>query len=196
MIIAIDGVSGSGKGTISKKLGEKLSFFVIDSGLFYRYISAFGKNLSLEKKCNLVNSFNLEELNNPLLKTEEVAKSASSIAKDKQIREMVTNRLRSFSKIYNNIIVDGRDIGSVVFPDADIKFFITASLEVRALRRAQELNPFLYDQFLKEMKERDIQDMNREQAPLKKEKDAYLIDTSYLSIDEAVQEVEKIIRMI
>jgi cytidylate kinase len=198
MIIAIDGPAGAGKGTISKFLAYHLDFAVIDTGLFYRAFAFSVENAShsmledmdyLIQKAHLIN---LDDLKNPYLRTEAVANLASQIAGYPIIREIITLQIRSLAKQllkeYKGVVVDGRDVGTVIFKEADVKLFITADANVRATRRQKELDGTVSaDSISMIIKERDNRDSTRQASPLEKADGAFLIDTTNLSIDDACQ---------
>ncbi len=193
MIIAIDGPSGAGKGTVAAYLAAKFNLHKLDTGLFYRALASLmiEQNISpteVEKIITLAEYITLEDTNRPGLRTEVVAALASKIAVIPQVREIMNRHQRDFAQKkhegYDGVILDGRDIGTVICPDADIKIFLTASQEVRALRRAKEEAVGCHKALTKMMEERDQRDFSRESAPLNAAKDAIIIDTSHLSIDE------------
>lgn len=204
MIIAIDGPSGSGKGTIARLLGQKLNFAVLDTGLLYRFfayeihknkIDPADKNKVLSFLPNF--KFSLSDLEIPTLKEDGIAQSASIISQYSQIRAYFLEFQRNFSKnppnLFKGAILDGRDIGTVVLPKADLKLFITAQTHIRGERRWKELQQrgimCMLDDVLKDLKARDDRDMNRPHAPLKPALDAHIIDTSFLSPPDVVEEV-------
>ena len=181
MIIAIDGPSGAGKGTIAKYLSEEFTCLWIDSGLFYRYFS--WKNQATID-LSFVSLIQLEDLRHPFLRTEEIAALASQIAVLPEVREAVTQRIRSLCE-GKNAVVDGRDIASHVFPEAEVKLFITARPEIRYQRRSLELDTLSQDGL---MKTRDERDSQRKYAPLTAVNDAFVLDTSDMTIEQACQE--------
>ena len=211
--IAIDGTAASGKGTLAKKLAERYGFAYLDTGLLYRKVA---NELIVKKKFNAKNlakySFeiakNLDflELKKENLRSEETAKLASNIATFPKLREILNSKQKEF--VSNNktkfpgCILDGRDIGTKILPNADFKFFIDASIEVRAKRRLLEKNiSFLHENdekcmlqsLIKEMTERDKLDRNRRTSPLAPAIDAYVIDSSFIDADELLSKVAKII---
>lgn len=210
MVIAIDGPSGSGKTSTSRYLAEKMNFYYCDSGSLYRAITYHLINIkadlddeeSLRKILstlavdynveNNIISLNEENVTN-YLRSDIVTKYVSKISSIKIVRDFLITSQRELAK-YNDIIVDGRDIGTTVFPDADYKFYIDADIKIRARRRFDELSKkggeHSYDQVLEMIEKRDSYDLNREHSPLKKAADAVYIDTSKLSLE---QQVDKII---
>jgi len=203
MIIAIDGPAASGKGSLAKLLAELYGLKHVDTGKFYRLI-AFELNKQnpnmdfstleiseehIQKICDHIEESDLEDAR---LKDESVGKMASIIAKNQRVRELVVAAQRRFTqkmaRNFKGAILDGRDIGTAVFPDADYKFFLTASLEARAKRRYQELGDADYSQaeILAMLKQRDDNDMNRKIAPLKAAESSFHLDSSNLTIEEMV----------
>ena len=196
MIIAIDGPSGSGKGTVARLLAKQLDFAVLDTGRLYRlfayYVLKQGINPSDHTSViSFLTHFNLsfEELNLDILREDWIAKAASIVSQYKEVRMAFLNQQRAFAhhppSSKKGAILDGRDIGTVVLPTADLKIFITADVEVRAQRRWKELQEHNitceFDNILKDLKERDQRDMHRVNSPLKAAPDAHIIDTSTLN---------------
>jgi CMP/dCMP kinase len=214
-VIAIDGPSGSGKSTLAKSLATKLGHTYIDTGAMYRalayYFDQQGLNLdrNLDIKRGLAN-LKLEYMPEPnvlikvngedvtkVIRMHKVSALASLISKIEEIREYLVNYQRNLV-LENYCIMEGRDIGTNVFPNAFIKFFITASSQVRAKRRFKELehgkSSLTYDRILEDIIDRDEQDRNRSLNPLKKAIDAIEIDTSEMSLDDVSCEMIKQIR--
>lgn len=202
MIIAIDGPSAVGKGTLSKRLADHFHLRLMDTGLLYRALAykALEKNIDLadeEQLCLLAQNISFEILSNPKLRSAEMSMNASKIAKLQKVREVFIQTQRDFanniSSPYKGAILDGRDIGTVICPDADIKLFLTATPEERALRRYLELRcadeEISIIDLLQQINMRDKQDTTRANAPLKAANDAYVLDTSKLSADEVFQKV-------
>ncbi len=190
--VAIDSPAAAGAGTQSILIAKKYNLLYLDTGKIYRYLG----NLKLKKKKisytlvkNRINNLKLSYLKNKNLLSNEIAVSASEIAKDKKIRDIVHKFQKNCAyrppKKYNGSVLDGRDIITVQMKDAMFKFYITASLKVRAKRRYNEykkLNKNItYDEVLKSLKIRDKSDKERKYGPLKKTKDSILINTSKLS---------------
>ncbi|OOF56630.1 (d)CMP kinase [Rodentibacter genomosp. 2] len=208
IIITVDGPSGAGKGTLCYALAEKLGYALLDSGAIYR-VTALA---ALKSAVDLSDEFALAELArnldiqfiprdgevnillngenvSRLIRTQETADVASKIAVFPQVRAALLQLQRDFAK-NNNLIADGRDMGTVVFPNAQIKLFLDASAEERAKRRYKQLQSKgisgNFAQILVEIKERDFRDRNREVAPLKPAEDALLLDSTTLSIDDVI----------
>ncbi len=207
-IITVDGPSGAGKGTLCYALAEKLGFALLDSGAIYR-VTALA---ALKRHADLTNETELSELArhldiqfvpkngevnvllggmdvSHLIRTQEVADAASKVAVFPQVRAALLQLQQDFAK-NDGLIADGRDMGTVVFPDAQVKLFLDASAEERAKRRYNQLqNKGIngnFAQILAEIKERDLRDRNRAVAPLKPAEDAFLLDSTTLSIDEVI----------
>ena len=211
--IAIDGTAASGKGTLGKKLSDKYSFPYLDTGMLYRKVAHdLIKNnkvntTGLEKtSCDFATILNLKELKNTNLRTEDVSKLSSKIATFPSLRKILNKKQKEFNnsnkKKFGGCILDGRDIGTTILPNADFKFFITASLEVRAKRRLLEKNiSFLHENdekcmlqtLINDMYIRDRLDSTRSNAPLVPAKGAHLIDTSTINAEELLEMVSKII---
>lgn len=203
-VIAIDGTASSGKGTLAKKLAVFFGFDHLDSGMLYRIYA----HEVLKKKIQEVDKIdiNIELFNDKTLyesknlRSELVSKTASKIAKNEFVRKQLVNLQRHFADKPPNrkgSVIDGRDITSVIVPNAEVKFYIDASLEKRAKRRQIQLNlpEKEYEKVFYEMKTRDYNDKNRENCPLIKTKDSLYIDTSNISekmvLDIAIKEVKK-----
>lgn len=210
MVIAIDGPSGSGKTTTAKILSEKLKFYYCDSGSLYRAVTYYFINnkvnlddissisnelLKIEIQYDIfTNSINLNGVNvSSFLRSENVTQNVSKVSSIKAVRDFLITIQRRLAE-NNNIILDGRDIGTTVFPNAEYKFYIDAKIEVRAKRRFEELNgKYDYQDILDMMIERDSYDQNRECSPLKKAEDAISIDTTDLTLSEQVNRIINII---
>ncbi|WP_238370725.1 (d)CMP kinase [Heliomarina baculiformis] len=186
--VAIDGPAAAGKGTISKAIAARFGLAHLDTGLLYRAVGArtlrgFGAVEAAEK-------LQPDDLQASNLRTAEVAQAASRVAVIADVRSALTQFQRDFARREGGAVLDGRDIGTVICPEAEVKLFVTASAEVRAQRRFAELqdggSETTYEQVLADVKARDERDMNRAEAPLKPAADALLIDTSTLSIEDAV----------
>jgi CMP/dCMP kinase len=195
MIIAVDGPTASGKGTISKALAAHYSLAFLDTGLLYR---AVGRQVALNggdadnavdalAACDFPDSL----LNDPVLRNEEVGGLASRVSVHPAVRAALKERQVSFANQPGGAVLDGRDIGTVIAPHADVKLFVTASAEVRAHRRYEEMLARGLDvdfgNILADIRARDRRDMERADAPLKPAKDAHLLDNSDLTIGAAVQ---------
>lgn len=187
-VIAIDGTAGSGKGTLSKNIAKKLNFDHLDTGLLYRYLAY--KRIRNEENVDEIDYSKIKKLD---LTTREITKMSSIVAKEKATRQ----KLLGFQRFFANFppsgfgsVIDGRDIGSVIVPNAEVKFFIDAKLEVRAKRRFLEYSEkgenIGYNYVLEKLKERDKRDMNRKYSPLKIDKKAIMIDTSNKTQEECL----------
>ena len=210
IVIAIDGLAGSGKGTIAKNISSFYNFPHLDSGILYRSVAYLchkgGENVFDEKRVlKYAQNLNIEEIDVDKLRTEEIDQISSKISSFSSVRESLKIFQLNFKKIHSDksgIVIDGRDITTVIFPDAEIKFYVTASLKDRANRRFEELvlnNPKIDKKLvIKELQKRDQRDMERSIAPLKIAKDAIVIDTSDLKIEEVniivQREIEKVIK--
>jgi len=202
IIITVDGPSGAGKGTLCYALAEKLGFTLLDSGAIYR-VTALA---ALKRHADLTDEEGLAELARHLdiqfipkngevnvllhlIRTQEVAEAASKVAVFPKVRSALLQLQQDFGK-NDGLIADGRDMGTVVFPNAQVKLFLDASAEERAKRRYKQLqNKGIngnFAQILAEIQERDFRDRNREVAPLKPADDALLLDSTTLSIDEVI----------
>lgn len=207
MIIAIDGPSGAGKSTVARLLSRELGFEYIDTGAMYRALAYKAYINNIEVKEDTIdemlettevdysdNKIFLDKMNvESLIRSEEISIYASKISALKNVRTKMVELQRNISK-NKNVILDGRDIGTKVFPDADFKFFITASVETRADRRYEQLlaggTAADRDNVLEDIKKRDINDSTREFSPLKKADDAILIDTTHMEINEVVRKIK------
>jgi len=186
--VAIDGPAAAGKGTISKAVAAHFGFAHLDTGLLYRAVGA--KVLAGADPLKAAQTLDPTDLENDALRTPEVAQAASQVAVIPDVRSALIDFQRSFAKRKGGAVLDGRDIGTVICPNADAKLFVTASPECRADRRFKELQGKGMDvdaaQVLADVIERDKRDSERATAPLIAAADAQQIDTSDLSIDEAV----------
>ncbi len=216
MIIAIDGPAGSGKSTIAKLLAKELGFTYIDTGAMYRAVALKIKRLGIdpdnkEAVINVLKETDIRLKNNEEIKvfldgedvsseirTEEIGKIASKIARYTEVRKILVEMQRKIGEEAKNAVIEGRDTGTVIFPNADIKIFMTAKPEVRAERRFKELKEkglnVSYDEILKEIVERDKLDTTRKDSPLKPAKDAIIIDTSDKTLKDVFKEILSIVR--
>ena len=190
-VIAIDGPAASGKGTVSKVISKKLQFNYLDTGKLYRAIGA--KYLEGYQPIAAAKSLERNDLDKYDLQKPEIAQAASEIASIPEVRAALLEFQRNFSQKLPGAVLDGRDIGTVVCPDARIKIFLTASLEARAKRRYIELRKhdekINFETILEQIKGRDERDRTRSSSPMVAASDAKIFDTSELSINEAVDEV-------
>ena len=191
IVIAIDGPAASGKGTISKAISEKLQFNYLDTGKLYRAIGA--RYLEGYPPIVAAQSLDSKDLDKYDLQKQEIAQAASEIALIPEVRAALLKFQRDFSQKMPGAVLDGRDIGTIVCPDAKIKIFLTASLEARAKRRYFELykndQKISFKRILEQIRERDERDQTRGSSPLVAASDAKIFDTSELSINETVDEV-------
>ena len=186
LIIAIDGTAASGKGTISRKIAQNYCVPDLDTGLLYRLVGYHV--LQGIDPIDAANQLNVKQAEVFDLKTLQVSNAASEVAKNPTVRAKLLEFQRRFASKPGGAVLDGRDIGTVICPNADLKFYITASSEVRAQRRHSELlvlgHKISYESVLREIQERDERDTNREQSPLLPAEDANKIDTSDMNIGE------------
>ena len=190
-VIAIDGPAASGKGTISKAISEKLGFNYLDTGKLYRAIGA--KYLDGYQPIAAAQSLESNDLEKYDLEKPEIAQAASEIASIPEVRAALLEFQQKFSQKLPGAVLDGRDIGTVVCPDAKIKIFLTASLEERAKRRYIELckhdKKISFETIFEQIRKRDERDQTRRSSPMVAASDAKIFDTSKLSINEAVDKV-------
>ena len=214
--VAIDGPAGAGKSTVAKALAKELGYHYVDTGAIYRTVAYFLDlwgvspkdidgvtryidELTIDidydkdgKQHMIMNGMDVTED----IRTQDVAQKASLVSAHAVVRDVLLDMQRSVAK-QHNVIMDGRDIGTVVLPRATVKIFLTASAEVRAKRRTDELTAkgqkADYATVLKEIQQRDYQDMNRPIAPLKQAKDAILLDTSDLTTEQVIAAAKKIV---
>lgn len=195
MVITIDGPGGTGKSTTAKLLAERLGYDHLNSGTLYRWITynALQQNLNLTDSdflLKLAQELDYDNIDYNALSTQIVSDNVAKIAAIPEIREEMLRIQRHYAK-GKNIVIEGRDIGTVVFPDAEYKFYFTASLEIRAKRRYEQMQKqgleANYEQILESIANRDRQDMSREHSPLKKAEDAIEIDTDNLTVEEGIE---------
>ncbi|MGK6317930.1 (d)CMP kinase [Sphingomonas sp. DT-204] len=195
MIIAVDGPAASGKGTIARALARYFGLPHLDTGLLYRAVAAtvLDNELDPEKEADAVASTDFDEtlLAEERLKDDRIGKVASIVSAHPLVRAALLQRQRRFAQQPGGAVLDGRDIGTVIAPEAEVKLFVKATPMIRARRRHAELrergNFVSLDKVLSDIRARDERDSTRSQAPLKPADDAVLLDTSFLSIDAAVQ---------
>ena len=194
MIIAVDGPAASGKGTIAKALAKHYHLPHLDTGLLYRAVAATVMRLELDptKEADAVAACDFDELTlaDPVLRDDEVGQMASVVSAHPLVRAALLQRQKRFAHQDGGAVLDGRDIGTVIAPDAAAKLFVRATPTIRAQRRHNELKArgsgVSYDQVLADIRARDERDSSRSTAPLVPAPDAALLDTSFLSIDAAV----------
>lgn len=200
-IITIDGPVASGKGTIAEKLAKYLGFACLHSGNIYRAAAKRILKNAINPKdeasvIKAIKNISLAELNDDSLNQEEIGMMASQIAPLPAVREALFDTQRNFAIENKGLVAEGRDMGTIIFPEAQAKIFITASTEARAERRYKQLLSkgiaAIYDEVFKDLKERDYRDMNRENAPLKVAKDAIILDTSDMDLEEVFEKVKNI----
>jgi len=214
--IAIDGPAGAGKSTIAKALAKELGYQYVDTGAIYRTVAYFLDLWGVSPKDIDAVTRYIDELTVGIeydetglqhmimngmdvtddIRTQDISQKASLVSAHAVVREMLLDMQRDVAKHYN-VIMDGRDIGTVVLPKANVKIFLTASAEVRAKRRTEELlakgQKAQYDKILKEIQQRDYQDTHREVAPLKMARDSIKVDTSDMTIAEVIAKIKGII---
>ena len=215
--IAIDGPAGAGKSTIARRLARQLGYRYVDTGAIYRTVAYFMDlwgvspkdvdgiaryidelTVGIEYDDNgvqhmIMNGMDVTED----IRSQDISQKASMVSAHAVVREMLLDMQREVARRFN-VIMDGRDIGTVVLPDADVKIFLSASPEVRAKRRLLELQAqnraATYEEVLRDIKERDYRDSHRKAAPLRQADDAVLLDTSDLSLEESVEAILNLIR--
>ncbi len=213
MIIAIDGPSGSGKTTTAKLLAESLKIMHLDTGAMYRAVTwgLLNEKINLEQSKRL-NSF-LNEMDilfnesndiflnkkniSLMIRTKDITSKVSLVSSISEVRSALVKIQRDMSKNLD-FVIEGRDIGTVVFPNADFKFYLTADINIRARRRKSDLKnigeDFTVDEIKKQIEIRDLKDSTRENSPLKKAIDAIVIDTSILTVNEQIEKIINIIK--
>ncbi|MBZ5762689.1 MULTISPECIES: (d)CMP kinase [Rhizobium] len=202
MIIAIDGPAAAGKGTLSRRIAETYGFHHLDTGLTYRATAKAlldaGQPLDDEAVAAAVAAgLDLNALDRSVLSRHEIGEAASKVAVMPTVRRALVEAQRQFSRMLPGTVIDGRDIGTVVCPDAPVKFYVTASADIRARRRFDEIvaNGVTadYEAIFEDVKRRDERDMGRADSPLRPAADAHLLDTSEMSIEAAFQAAKTII---
>ena len=215
-VIAIDGPAGAGKSSVAKRLAQKLRFSYLDTGAMYRALTykALKSNIDLTQEEQLAALARMTEIDvidedgrvrvmldgkdiSPNIRTQEVTDNTFYAARAPKVREVMVERQREIGKA-RNIVVEGRDIGTVVFPQTPYKFYIDADLQIRARRRAGDFTAsgeaFTIDQLAKAMAERDQKDLTRAVGPLCKAPDAVMIDSSDMSIEEVVDTIVRFVK--
>lgn len=211
--IAIDGPAGAGKSTIAKMVSAQLGYIYVDTGAMYRACALYIKenNIADEDIEKIVGDIDVsikfidgaqrvflgDRDVSDIIRTPEISMEASRTSAFPAVRARLLDLQKKLAA-ENNVIMDGRDIGTVVLPDADVKIFLTASAEERANRRYKELSEKpdcpAYEEILKDIIDRDYQDMHRETAPLKQAEDAVLVDTTELTLEQSAQRIAEIIK--
>ena len=193
-IIAVDGVAASGKGTLSEALAKRFGFGYLDTGKLYRSVALYviDNKVEIDEKiiAQHIPNINFSHQFEKELGTDDVSQMASIIAAFPEVRRALDEYQKNFPKSYNGSVIDGRDIGTVIFPNADVKLFITASVEERAQRRYKQLQSkgisVSYSDVLMDLKARDKRDTSRKASPAHPADDAVIIDTTNLDIDEVL----------
>ena len=202
--IAIDGPSGAGKSTLAKSVSKTLGYLYVDTGAIYRTIGYAAFSKGVDPKDGEAAAALLPELEIGLhtdvtdqIRLPEISLYASAVSAHPAVRAHLLEMQRKLAR-ENNVVMDGRDIGTVVLPDATVKIFLTASVEERAMRRFRELEqrgtPESYEKVLEEMRQRDFNDSHRAAAPLKQAEDAVLLDTTELDFQQSEEAILRIIR--
>lgn len=214
--VAIDGPSGAGKSSVAKKIAENFKIMYLDTGALYRAIGYYFIRNNLDYKNGKMVEENLNKISLDIkfsdgkqivfingedvtskIRTNEVSMAASAISSVKATREFLMDTQREIAK-KNSVVMDGRDIGTVILPKADVKIFLTASLEERTRRRFEELNKvnnnIKYEEVFNQMRERDFNDTNRKVAPLRPAEDAVIFDSTKLEFEQVVSELTNIIK--
>jgi cytidylate kinase len=202
MIIAVDGPTASGKGTLAARLAARYGLARLDTGALYRAVGlavldAGGQPIDEVAAVAAAKALDLKAIDEVRIRTAEAGPAASKVAAIPGVRAALLEAQRTFAQQPGGAVLDGRDIGTVICPDADVKLFITASLEARTERRLRELQArgeaMTYEQLKAQIAERDARDMNRAEAPLRPAPDAHLLDTTHLSIEAAVEAASRIV---
>lgn len=213
--VAIDGPAGAGKSTVAKAAAKELGFIYVDTGALYRTVALGAQRKGVldnnEKIIEMLDSIEVElgyedgvqkvylngEDVSALIRTPEISMGASNVSAIPKVREFLLELQRDIAR-KNNVIMDGRDIATVVLPNADVKIFLFASPECRAQRRYKELiekgESVMYEDVLADVNQRDYQDSHREIAPLKPSEDSVMCDTSELTLEESIQAVINIVK--
>ena len=201
-VITIDGPSAAGKGTIAKLLAERLGAIYIPSGNIYRALAKLMQDNAtkpddVQAICVLSDQIKTDDIYSADLNNEEIASTASKMAAYAQVRDTVSLILHKLAKQHKKIIAEGRDMGSVVFQNADLKIFITANLESRAIRRYKELQErgikVIYEQLVDDLKKRDERDASRVNSPLIVPANAFVVDSSKMTIQETLDYVVELV---
>ena len=195
MIIAVDGPAASGKGTIARALAKHYTLAHLDTGLLYRAVAENVRRMELDPaiEADAVAASNFEDalLDDPALRTDDAGQRASVVSAHPLVRAALLQRQRKFAQAEGGAILDGRDIGTIIAPDADAKLFVKATPQIRARRRHAELkergSTISLDKVLADIRARDLRDTGRNAAPLVMATDAGILDTSFLSIESAVR---------
>jgi cytidylate kinase len=201
-VIAIDGPAAAGKGTLSRQIADEYGFHHLDTGLTYRATAKalLDAGLALDDEAvaqKMAREVELAGLDRDILSAHAIGEAASRIAVMPDVRRALVDAQQAFAKREPGTVLDGRDIGTVVCPDAPVKLYVTASADVRARRRYEEIvgkgEEASYDEIFADVKKRDARDMGRADSPLKPAADAHLLDTSEMSIEAAFQAAKSFI---
>ena len=197
MIVAIDGPAAAGKGTLAKRIAEALGFHHLDTGLLYRAVGVRCEQEGISPE-EAAQGLLPEDLKRPDLRGEAAGQAASKVAAIPEVRAALVAFQRRFARQAPGAVLDGRDIGTVICPDAEVKLFVTASVEKRAERRVKELlakgESVIAERVLQDLKDRDARDSARDVAPMATAPDAILLDTSDLDADAAFEAALSLIR--
>ena len=196
-VIAIDGPAASGKGTIGRELAKRFKFRYLDTGLVYRTVAAelvrnYGDNFKISQAVEIAGRISEQIVDEPLLRSRELTMVVPRVAAIPQVRAALIDFQRRFARSAGGAVLDGRDIGTVICPEAAVKLYVTANAQVRAHRRWLEVGGE-ESQVLAEVQERDARDMARADAPLRAAEDAVVIDTSEMGIVEAVEQAVAVV---
>ena len=197
MIVAIDGPAAAGKGTLAKRIAQALGYHHLDTGLLYRAVGVIREKEGISAE-QAAEKLMPEDLKRPDLRGEEAGQAASKVAAIPAVRASLLDFQRRFARQAPGAVLDGRDIGTVICPDAEVKLFVTASVEKRAERRVKELlakgESVIAERVLQDLKDRDARDSARDVAPMTSAPDAILLDTSDLDADAAFEAALSIVR--
>lgn len=210
-VIAIDGPAGSGKSTVGRRLAERLGLTYLDTGAMYRAVAfaAIRQGIDPEESARVANltraidivvddrGVRVDDIDATVeIRGPEVTRAVSAVAANSEVRSELRSRQRAWALERGGGVIEGRDIGTVVFPDALLKVYLTASAEVRASRRAKEMTDLDYDDVAADIARRDAADSGRTDSPLEAAGDAVTLDTSKLDIDEAVDELARMVKQL
>jgi len=197
MIVAIDGPAAAGKGTLARRIAEALGYHHLDTGLLYRAVGILSDQRGLTP-LQAAENLDPEDLKRPDLRGEAAGQLASKVGSIPEVRAALLDFQRRFARQAPGAVLDGRDIGTVICPDAEVKLFVTASVEKRAERRVKELlakgESVIAERVLQDLKDRDARDSARDVAPMASAPDAILLDTSDLDADAAFEAALSIVR--
>ncbi len=197
MIVAIDGPAAAGKGTLARRIAEALGYHHLDTGLLYRAVGILSEQRGVTP-LQAAENLDPEDLKRPDLRGEAAGQLASKVGSIPEVRAALLDFQRRFARQAPGAVLDGRDIGTVICPDAEVKLFVTASVEKRAERRVKELlvkgESVIAERVLQDLKDRDARDSARDVAPMASASDAILLDTSDLDADAAFEAALSIVR--